>query len=149
MAGWNRVTSSCGRASIGRAGASGWRSRRLAIRVLYVRVPACRRLWLARVSGGLSACLPAGQGSVPCRLCCRGLRGRRIGRAEAVMYHADGDILSAGSARLPSGPLAVARSDHYGLSVPKTSASAAASIAASNQRSSVSSSALVICAVRS
>ena len=35
--------------------------------------------------GGLSACLPAGQGSVPCRLCCRGLRDRRIGRAEAVM----------------------------------------------------------------
>ena len=43
-------------------------------------------------SGRRSGCctcasLPAGQGSVPCRLCCRGLRDRRIGRAEAVMYH--------------------------------------------------------------
>ena len=44
------------------------RGERSAIRVLHVRVPA-------------------GQGSVPCRLCCRGLRDRRIGRAEAVMYH--------------------------------------------------------------
>ena len=58
------LSSSCGRASIRRGGASGRRS-------------------------GCCTCasLPAGQGSVPCRLCCRGLRDRRIGRAEAVMYH--------------------------------------------------------------